>query len=266
MAFILPILILLVLILINVIIYKSVIRKYKMQSYDVSMGKYDRKYAAIKLENYKPLFFFNALFLSILFAYAVIEYPTFEKQVKEFAMATDIMEEQIIDIPITEMPPPPPPKKIKAPEIVEVPDEDIIEDQPEIEIEQEEEPIPIDDFSDEIVEEIEEEKITPILDLTDVQQPPYFPGGEAALYKYISQNFTWPSRDIEEGNEGRVFVQFVVDQNGEIVDVKVARGINERLNNEAIRVIKGMPRWSPGKNGGVPVKVRYMIPVVLKLK
>ena len=121
-------------------------------------------------------------------------------------------------------------------------------------------------ISEEIVEEVEEEKITPILDLTDVQQPPYFPGGESALYSYISQNFTWPSRDIEEGNEGRVFVQFVVDQNGEVTDVKVARGINERLNQEAIRVIKGMPRWSPGKNGGVPVKVRYMIPVVLKLK
>lgn len=266
MAFILPVLVLLILILVNVIIYKSVISKYKLQSSKLSLGRYEKKYSSIKLENYKPLFFFNALFLSMLFAFAVIEYPTFEKTVKEFSMASDIMEEQIIDIPITEMPPPPPPKKIKAPEIVEVPDDEIIEEQPEIEIEQEEEPIPIDDFSDEIVEEIEEEKITPILDLTDVQQPPYFPGGESALYKYISENFTWPSRDIEEGNEGRVFVQFVVDQNGEIVDVKVARGINERLNSEAIRVIKGMPRWSPGKNGGVPVKVRYMIPVVLKLK
>ena len=210
MAFIIPVLILLLLILVNVFIYRSVINKYRSETYNVSLGKFEKKYSNIKLENYKPLFFFNALTLSVLFAFAVIEYPTFERTIREFGMSSEIMEEEIIDIPITEMPPPPPPKKIKAPEIVEVPDEEIIEEQPEIEIEPEEEPQPIEDFSEEIVEEVEEEKITPILDLTDVQQPPYFPGGESALYSYISQNFTWPSRDIEEGNEGRVLCNLLL--------------------------------------------------------
>ena len=119
-----------------------------------------------------------------------------------------------------------------------------------------------------IDEKIEEESISSVhgLDLSEIQTPPMFPGGEEGLYRYIAENFEWPSKDIEEGNQGRVFVQFVVNENGEIENVKVARGINPRLNAEAVRVIKSMPRWSPGYIDGEAVKVRYMMPIVLKLK
>lgn len=99
-----------------------------------------------------------------------------------------------------------------------------------------------------------------------VEQPPSFPGGESAMYEWLSKNINYPVIAQENNIQGRVTCQFVVGRNGEIEDVKVVRGVDPSLDKEAIRVIKSMPKWIPGRQGGNAVKVRYTLPVQFKLQ
>ena len=170
------------------------------------------------------------------------------------------IEDDIIDIPLTNMPPPPPPQPKVTPVIKEVPDETLLE-KPKIKITPEDEKVEERTYTDYEPTEEKIEEDNSIFDLFQLQQPPQFPGGMGAVLSYISQNFVMSSRDAEEGNKGKIIVQFVVEKNGAIGDVKVLRGINTRLDGEAVRVIKSMPKWSPGMNAGAPVRVRYMVPV-----
>ena len=112
-----------------------------------------------------------------------------------------------------------------------------------------------------VQEEVVEEKVFEI-----VEQPPSFPGGEAAMYEWLSKNINYPVIAQENNIQGRVTCQFVVGRNGEIEDVKVVRGVDASLDKEAIRVIRSMPKWIPGKQGGNAVKVRYTLPVQFKLQ
>jgi len=102
---------------------------------------------------------------------------------------------------------------------------------------------------------------------TYVEEMPAFPnGGEAAMYGYIQKNIRYPQMAVDANITGKVFVNFVVDQNGNIAEVKVLRGIGGGCDEEAIRVIKSMPKWSPGKQRGKPVRVKYTLPVNFKLQ
>ena len=98
-----------------------------------------------------------------------------------------------------------------------------------------------------------------------VEQMPEFPGGQAALLKWISNNVKYPTIAEENGIQGRVICTFVVERDGSIVDVQVARPIDTSLDNEAVRVLSQMPRWNPGKLHGQPVRVKYTVPVTFKL-
>ena len=99
-----------------------------------------------------------------------------------------------------------------------------------------------------------------------VEQKPEFPGGEAAMYKWLSDNIVYPSAASEEGVQGRVVVEFVVGKDGSISNVKVVRQRHPALDKEALRVVKAMPKWLPGRNNGQPVKVTYTLPVTFKLQ
>ncbi len=110
----------------------------------------------------------------------------------------------------------------------------------------------------------EEKKEEQIFDI--VEQAPSFPGGEAAMYKWLGDNINYPVVAQENNIQGRVVCQFVVGRNGEIEDVRVVRGVDNSLDREAIRVIKSMPKWIPGRQGGNAVKVRYTLPVQFKLQ
>mgnify|MGYP001160544309 CR=1 FL=1 len=99
-----------------------------------------------------------------------------------------------------------------------------------------------------------------------VEQPPTFPGGIQELYSFLSKNIRYPSVAQESGIEGRVIVQFVVSKTGDITDVTVVRGIDPSCDKEAIRVVKLLPRWNPGKQRGVAVPVLYTLPVSFKLE
>lgn len=99
-----------------------------------------------------------------------------------------------------------------------------------------------------------------------VEQMPRFPGGEAALMKYLMTNVQYPENAAKNDIQGRVVVQFVVDENGEVGQVKVVRSIDEELDAEAIRVVKTLPKFEPGRQDGKAVSVWYTVPISFKLK
>lgn len=99
-----------------------------------------------------------------------------------------------------------------------------------------------------------------------VEQQPLFPGGPTALMKYLSENTKYPVVAQENGVQGRVTVQFVVEKDGSISDVHVLRGVDPSLDKEAVRVVKSMPRWTPGKQNGSAVRVKYQVPVTFRLQ
>lgn len=99
-----------------------------------------------------------------------------------------------------------------------------------------------------------------------VEQMPSFPGGEGALMKYLSENIKYPVVAQENGVQGRVVVSFVVEKDGSITDVKVARSVDPSLDREATRVVKSMPHWIPGKQNGSAVRVKYNVPVSFRLQ
>lgn len=102
--------------------------------------------------------------------------------------------------------------------------------------------------------------------LAMVEQKPSFPGGDAAMYKWLAEHINYPTQAAEEGVQGRVVVTFDVQKDGSIKNVKIARARHPALDKEAIRVVKAMPKWSPGRNNGQPVTVTYTLPVTFKLQ
>lgn len=110
---------------------------------------------------------------------------------------------------------------------------------------------------------VEEEKV---YTMAMVEQKPSFPGGDAAMYKWLGEHINYPAQASEEGVQGRVVVMFDVDKTGQIVNVKIARGRHPALDKEAMRLVKSMPKWQPGRNNGQPVKVTYTLPVTFKLQ
>ena len=99
-----------------------------------------------------------------------------------------------------------------------------------------------------------------------VEEMPSFPGGNGALMSYLNSNTKYPVVAQENGVQGRVIISFVVERDGSISDVKVARSVDPSLDREAQRVVKSMPRWSPGKQNGSTVRVKYTVPVVFRLQ
>jgi protein TonB len=99
-----------------------------------------------------------------------------------------------------------------------------------------------------------------------VEQMPEYPGGQAALFEFISKNVKYPEDAVKKKVEGKVFVTFVVDTDGKITDVSLMRKVFPSLDAEAIRVISAMPNWIPGKQKGQVVRVKYTVPIMFRLK
>ena len=127
-----------------------------------------------------------------------------------------------------------------------------------------------DDVEEEIVIDvpvaapIEEEEEDVVFQV--VEKMPEFPGGQQALFEYLSKNIRYPVIAQENGLQGRVICQFVVNQDGSIVDVVVVRSVDPSLDKEAERVIKSMPKWKPGEQRGKAVRVKYTLPVNFRLQ
>jgi protein TonB len=115
-----------------------------------------------------------------------------------------------------------------------------------------------------VVDEKPKEEETKVFDV--VEQMPQFPGGPQALFEYLSKNIKYPVVAEENGIQGRVIVTFVVERDGSISDVKVIKSVDPSLDKVAIRVLKSMPKWIPGKQNGAPVRVKYTVPVTFRLQ
>lgn len=100
----------------------------------------------------------------------------------------------------------------------------------------------------------------------DIDQAPAFPGGQDALVQYLIDNIKYPQSAEEKKAQGRVLVRFIVNEEGRIVDPKVIKSVDEDLDAEALRVVKAMPKWTPGQNGGKAVSVDYTLPVSFVLE
>lgn len=103
-------------------------------------------------------------------------------------------------------------------------------------------------------------------DLAAVQEQPEFPGGMEKMYEFMQRTQKYPDMEYEAGIQGKVYVQFTVAKDGSIEEAKVLRSVSDGLDKEALRLVKSMPKWSPGKMGGKAVKCRFNLPVVFKLK
>lgn len=187
--------------------------------------------------------------------------------------------------PIVELPPPPPVEQPEAPSTRFLPPEIVTEVDPAEEL-----PPTVQDLSlappsdktvegdpnvpiDVIIEDREPVetivKLEPKEDETVfivLEQEAEYPGGTRKLMEYLSENLRYPNVAINAGVGGKVFVNFLVDKYGKISDVKVSKGIGFSCDEEAIRVVKAMPNWNPGKQGGRPVNSRFNLPIVFKLE
>lgn len=111
----------------------------------------------------------------------------------------------------------------------------------------------------------EESVYNEVNEIDKVDEKPSFPGGESAMKSFLKSNVKYPIVAQENGDQGCVFVQFIIEKDGSISDVKVARGDAPSLYKEAMRVVKAMPKWNPGKLKGIPVRVKNEVPVVFRL-
>ena len=214
------------------------------------------------LERRKMLFTEIGLVIALAVVLLAFEWKSYEKtEMALMNMAVDNTEEEMVEITQQEKPPPPP-KPPQQTSIIEIVEDDMdIEDEIEIDVEADEETeveeyIPMEDPE----EEAEEAQI-----FTVVEAMPTFPGGDAARIKYLNANIKYPTIARESGIQGRVFVTFVVETNGQVTDVKILRGIGGGCDEEAVRVIKNMPKWVPGKQRGKSVRVQFNMPILFKL-
>lgn len=221
----------------------------------------EKKTEKADLTKKSGLFLNIGLVLSLLIVISAFEWRFYEDgELADLGQVTDDFEE-MLDIPQTEQPPPPPPK-IQQPEIIEVPDEEEIEEEIEVDLDVE---ITEEEVIEEVIfeEPVEEEVADEIF--TIVEQQPEFPGGMGAFYQYVQKKLKYPSQARRMGIEGKVFVQFVVDKQGNITEVVAVKGIGAGCDEEAVRVIKNSPKWKAGKQRGKAVKVRMILPITFKL-
>lgn len=168
----------------------------------------------------------------------------------------EFQEEIVVETPPEETPPPP---VVEAPEIPD--DQEInVEENKDEEPEAIVDPGPIDfDLGEEDEPVVEAE----IIDFPDVDAT--FPGGAAAMQLWISENVVYPQTAIEMEDQGRVYLSFVVEPNGDITNIEVIRSVTKELDKEAKRVVRAMPKWTPGEAGGKKVRTRCRLPIIFEL-
>jgi protein TonB len=217
------------------------------------------------LESKKVIFTEIGLVIGLTLMLVAFEWKSYEKTLVDVGnrQAENIAEEII---PITKQEiqkaPPPPPKQVVKINVVE--DDVQVEDDINIDVEADQN-TEVEEYIAPVMEQEEESDEERQIFMV-VESMPEFPGGEAALYKFLAENIKYPQMAKESGIQGRVFVTFVVERDGRVTDVKVLRGIGGGCDEEAIRVVADMPKWAPGKQRGKPVRVQYNLPVKFTLQ
>jgi protein TonB len=222
-----------------------------------------KKHPKADLQKKAGLFFNIGLAASLLIVTAAFEWKSYDDRGLLDLGALEMDIDEMLDVPLTEQPPPPPPV-IQQPEIKEVEDDEIIEEEIKIDLD-------IEFTEEKVIEqqvftiEKKEEVIDEIFDVFDLEQQPEPVGGITAFYDYVSKNIKYPASARRMGVEGKVFLLFIIDTDGSITNVEVIKGIHPDCDAEAVRVVSSAPKWVPGKQRGRPVKVRMRLPITFKL-
>ena len=226
-----------------------------------------KKAPKANIETQKTTFFLMGLVVALAVLFVGFEWSSTISKLDENVVVQDVMAEEEIEITQRDPtpPPPPPPPEPELPEIIEMVEEKVEnkidlssleDDQSKAQVQTYTPPPPPKPVEEEATDEI----------FVVVEKQPEFPGGSSALMKFLSDNIKYPVIAQENGIQGRVITNFVVERDGSISDVQVIRGQDPSLDKEAVRVIKTMPRWTPGQQRGKPVRVRFTLPVVFRLQ
>ena len=224
----------------------------------------EKKSPKANLENKKLMFIQIGMIISLLIAWMAFEHKSYDKREIDPSLLNRTVEvdEEMVEITKQEEQKPQPvemPKQTTQLEIVqddvEVEDIDINADVDQSEV--------IEDY---VPVEVEEEEVVEQEIFKIVEEMPSYPGGEQKLMEYVAKNIKYPQIARETGIQGRVYVNFVVEPDGSVSNVSVLRGIGGGCDEEAMRVVKNMPKWKPGKQRGKAVRVQYMLPVNFKLQ
>ena len=223
-----------------------------------------KKKTSVNLEKQKGFFLLIGFVMILGFMFIAFEWAKQEITVYETGMGDGgpMDEDTIIITQRIEPPPPPAPEPPVIPPEIVIVENDVETESTDMinsETDKDEEIKPV-VFA---IEEKDEDVI-----FVAVEKNPEFPGGIEALYKFLGKEINYPPAEKEMGIQGRVICQFVVNTNGSIVDVVVVKGVENglALDNEAIRVIKLMPKWIPGEQSKKKVRVKYTLPVVFKIQ
>jgi len=217
----------------------------------------------VNLENKRKIFYEIGLIVALILVFAAFEYRTYDKyELPDYHKNGLFVIEDMAIRTVHKKPPPPPPVKRKPP-IIKIVDDSEIDDSPDIEI---------DALTDETEENwdlpelAEDTEIVEIQPFVSVQQMPEFPGGLSGLYKYFRDNLRYPTRAKELGISGTVYIRFIVERDGSISNVEIYRGIGGGCDEEAVRIVNGMPQWEPGRQRGTAVRVLHTIPLKFTLR
>lgn len=225
-----------------------------------------KKSPKANIETLKLTSILMGMVVGVALLFFAFEWSSETKKLDESVIVQDVLAEEEIEITRRDPtpPPPPPPPAPETPEIIQVVEEKV---DTRIEINTEDDaskrqldtyvpPPPPKPKVEEVTEEI----------FVVVEEQPEFPGGNTAMMKFLSDNIKYPVIAQENGIQGRVITNFVVERDGSITDVQVVRGVDPSLDKEAIRVIQSMPKWKAGKQRGSAVRVRFTLPVVFRLQ
>lgn len=226
-----------------------------------------KKSEKASLENKRLLFVEIGMVLALGVVLFAFEWSSKEKKT---ASLVDVNQEIVEDelVPITQETPPPPPE-VNQPvlsEILEIVDDEVKVDDIIIDTEDDKNMGigEITDYKEEVVEEVVEEEAIPF---QLVEEKPKFNGGDANEFsKWVNQRLVYPEIAKENGVQGRVMLQFQVNPDGSVSNVKVLRGVDPSLDKEAVRVVSSSPKWTPGKQRDRAVKVTYTFPVIFQLR
>jgi protein TonB len=224
-----------------------------------------KKSLRASLEDKKLIYALMGFILVLSICYVAFEWT---EEPTVYADEEEVVTEEVDELPpptTQELPPPPPPppaeETVQNIDVLVVVEDDV--ETEVIEIEEKEVEIEIIAATPEVEEEEEEEEEVFMI----VENMPEFPGGQQAMMKYIAENIKYPVIAQENGIQGRVICQFVVEKDGSISNIQVVRTSGDAsLDKEAVRVIGTMPRWKPGKQRGKPVRVTFTLPVSFRLQ
>ncbi len=224
----------------------------------------EKKSPKANLENKKLMFIQIGLILSLAVAWAVFEMKSYDKREIDESLlrSTEVLDEEMVEITKQDEPKPEPVEMPKQTTQLEIVEDDVEVEDIEINADVQQNEV-IEEY---VAPEIEEEEVVEQEIFQIVEEMPSFPGGEQKLMEYVGKNVKYPQIARESGIKGRVFVSFVVEPDGSVSNVKVLRGIGGGCDEEAMRVVKSMPKWKPGKQRGKAVRVSYMLPVNFQLQ